>query len=493
MYKPSLSEFRALAEKGNVIPVYKELLADVETPVSAFKKIDDGEYSFLFESVEGGEKWARYSFLGVAPSLIFRVAGPQVIIEKKGRRHAYPHNGDPLGELKKILNEYRPVASGELPRFYGGAVGFFAFELAGYYETLPESREEGFCGEDAVLMISDLVIIFDNEKHTLRIVANSLVNDEDEIEDLYQEALEKIEGVIEKLRGDKRLSEISRRGDKVFVRADTGPAEYREKVTKAKHYIEEGDVIQVVLARRFETDKVANEFDVYRALRLINPSPYMFFLRLNELVMVGASPEVLVRLTDGVVELRPIAGTRKRGGDEKEDRRLVDDLLSDPKERSEHVMLVDLGRNDLAKIAEVGSVQVNELMVVERYSHVMHLVSHIQAHLQKGKDGFEVIKAVLPAGTLSGAPKIRAMEIIKELEPKRRGPYGGAVGYVGFNGNMDLCIAIRTIFFKEGKVYLQAGAGIVADSDPRKELEEVDNKVKGMVAALELAAGGLEL
>ena len=317
--------------------------------------------------------------------------------------------------------------------------------------------------------------------------------DKMKLENLYQGAIQKIEDLIKRLtREQKTTPPLSREG-KISLKPDLEPKEFAEKVLRAKSYIEEGDIIQVVLSRRFTTSKAADEFDLYRALRFINPSPYMFFLRFNGLVIVGSSPEVMVRLTDGLAELRPIAGTRKRGRTESEDRCLADELLNDPKERAEHVMLVDLGRNDLGRIARVGSVQVNELMVVERYSHVMHLVSHIQAYLEKDKDAFDVIKATFPAGTLTGAPKVRAMEIIRELEPVNRGPYGGAVGYIGFNGNMDMAITIRTIFIKDEKIYLQAGAGIVADSDPQRELEEVDNKIKGMIKALELAARGLEL
>jgi anthranilate synthase component 1 len=337
------------------------------------------------------------------------------------------------------------------------------------------------------------LLIFDNQKKTIKIVANPLIDESDNLEAIYQDAIQKIESLIEKLNQEKKYSLVVNPKVKISLKANLGAKEFVEKVNRAKVYIEEGDIIQVVLSRRFTTDKVADEFDLYRALRFINPSPYMFFLRFPNLVMVGSSPEVMVRLTEGLVELRPIAGTRKRGKTEREDCRLADELLNDPKEKAEHIMLVDLGRNDLGRIAQVGSVQVNELMVVERYSHVMHLVSHIQAYLEKGKDAFEVIKATFPAGTLTGAPKIRAMEIIRELEPMDRGPYGGAVGYIGFNGNLDLAITIRSIFVKDDKVYLQAGAGIVADSDPERELEEVENKVKGMVKALELAARGLEL
>ena len=493
MYYPKFSDFKRQAKKGNLVPVYKELLADFETPVSAFRKIDDGQYSFLLESVEGGEKWARYSFLGAGPPVIFRVSGEQVIVERNGKRIVSPHQGEPLSFLSKLMSQYRPAGNGELPRFYGGAVGFFAYEMADYFEKLPARKKKSFFNEEAIFMITEVLVVFDNQKHTIKIVVNTLINEEDDLESPYQEAIRKIKGLIRKLKSDQKPKTISTPGDKISLQPNVGQKEFKEKVVKAKHYIEEGDIIQVVLSRRFETDKIADEFSIYRALRFINPSPYMFFLRFKGLVLVGSSPEVLVRRTNGLVELRPIAGTRKRGRSEKEDRQLADDLLNDPKEKAEHVMLVDLGRNDLGKVAKTGSVQVNELMVIERYSHVMHLVSHIQAYLARDKDAFDVIKATFPAGTLTGAPKVRAMEIIRELEPVNRGPYGGAVGYFGFNGDMDMGITIRTIFIKDKKIYFQAGAGIVADSDPQKELEEVDNKIRGMVRALELAVNGLEL
>ena len=493
MYYPSLSDFKTLAKQGNLIPVYKELLADGETPVSAFKKIDDGRYSFLLESVEGGEKWARYSFIGTRPSIVVKVLGDHLIMEEGGRGTVLGHQGDPLGYLRGIMSKFRPAGNADLPRFCGGAVGFCGYEMIDYFEKLPGRKKESFCAEDAVFMITDHLLIFDNQKHTIKVVANTLIREGEDLEGYYQAAIQKIEGTINKLKNTVHQDRQSPNPDAICLRATVTEEEFLRNVARAKQYIEEGDIIQVVLSRRFETDTVADEFDIYRALRLINPSPYMFFLRLDGLTLVGSSPEVLVRSTDGLLELRPIAGTRKRGNSESEDRQLASDLLDDQKEKAEHVMLVDLGRNDLGRIARTGSVQVNELMVVERYSHVMHLVSHIQAYLEKGNDAFDVIKSTFPAGTLTGAPKIRAMEIIRELEPAQRGPYGGAVGYIGFNGNLDMGITIRTIAIKGEKTYLQAGAGIVADSDPQRELEEVDNKIKGMVKALELAAGGLEL
>ncbi|MCX8012161.1 MAG: anthranilate synthase component I [Desulfobacterota bacterium] len=493
MYYPNFSEFKDIAKKGTIIPVYREILADQETPVSAFRKLDDGNYSFLLESVEGGGKWGRYSFIGVRPFVIFRVMGPWVMIEENNNQNLFPHRGDPLNFFRKLIGKYRSVEIKELPRFFGGAVGFFAYEMVDFFEKLPPRKKESFCPEEAIFMIPELLLIFDNQKKTIKILATTLIGESNNLAAIYQEATQKIENLIEKLNQEKRLLSGLKQKAKISLEPNLTASEFIERVIQAKSYIEEGDIIQVVLSQRFTVDKMADEFDLYRALRFINPSPYMFFLRFSNLVIAGSSPEVMVRLTDGLVELRPIAGTRKRGKDEREDCSLANELLNDPKEKAEHIMLVDLGRNDLGRIAQLGSVQVNELMVVERYSHVMHLVSHIQAYLEKGKDAFDVIKATFPAGTLTGAPKIRAMEIIRELEPIDRGPYGGAVGYIGFNGNLDLAITIRSIFVKDEKVYFQAGAGIVADSNPEKELEEVENKVKGMVKALELAARGLEL
>lgn len=493
MYYPSFSDFKVLAQRGNLIPVYKELLADEETPVSAFRKIDDGRHSFLLESVEGGEKWARYSFLGTGPSTVFKVTWEHIIMEQCSNLTVLPHRGDPLSFLRNIMTAYHPAGGADLPRFYGGAVGFLGYEMIDYFEKLPERKKESLCEEEAVFLLTDHLLIFDNQKHTIKVVAHTTIGEEEDLETIYQTAVQKIEKVIEKLKNNIDQDNSSPKPGRIDLRPTVTPEEFLRSVAKAKKYIEEGDIIQVVLSRRFEANMVADEFDIYRALRFINPSPYMFFLRLQGLTLVGSSPEVLVRSTDGLLELRPIAGTRKRGRSESEDRQLAHDLLNDPKEKAEHVMLVDLGRNDLGRIARTGSVQVNELMVVERYSHVMHLVSHIQAYLEKNKDAFDVLKSTFPAGTLTGAPKIRAMEIIRELEPENRGPYGGAVGYFGFNGNLDMGITIRTIVIKGEKMYLQAGAGIVADSDPQRELEEVDNKIKGMVRALELAAGGLEL
>jgi len=494
MFTPDFETFTKLAREGNLIPVCREILADTETPVTALMKLAGRPNLFLLESVEGGEKWGRYSFLGADPRLVFRVRGDEVVIEENHAVRRRPHGGDPLRFLREILGRYRPVALEGLPRFFGGAVGFLGYDMVRYFERLPAGRGEAPAGDDAVFMITDTLIIFDNVRHTLKIVACAIAGDGEDLRALYDGAIRRIEELTDILMTPLTAGRVSRgsKGGSAF-RADMEPEAFRAVVRKAKEYIFAGDIIQVVLSQRFRRESAADPVDLYRALRHVNPSPYMFFLRLDDLHLIGSSPEVMVRLEEGIAELKPIAGTRRRGNNEQEDRHLADELLEDPKERAEHVMLVDLGRNDLGRIARTGSVQVNQLMAVERYSHVMHLVSDIQAQLAEGKDAFDVLRATFPAGTLSGAPKVRAMEIIAELEPSRRGPYGGAVGYFSYGGNMDFCITIRTMLIRDGKVFLQAGAGIVADSDPEAEYKETLGKAEGMVQAVRLAESGFQL
>ncbi len=494
MYAPNYENFEKLAGKGNLIPLYREILADVETPVSVFMKLRDSAYAFLLESVEGGEKWGRYTFLGADPRLIFRVSGPEVVIEEEGITSRHEHNGDPLGFLKEILQRYSPVSVEGLPRFYGGAVGFLGYEMVNYFERLPASAENDLHTDEAVFLVTDTLILFDRVRHTIKVVACVHINGEQSLEMLYSEAIRKIDAMVDLLQTPSLPTARSYpAGASADFTSNMTPEAFRNSVERAKEYIRAGDVIQVVLSQRFSGEVHPDPIDLYRALRYTNPSPYLFFLKMEDMALIGSSPEVMVRLEEGMVELKPIAGTRPRGKTEQEDRRLADELLEDPKERAEHVMLVDLGRNDLGRIARTGSVQLTQLMVIERYSHVMHIVSSIQAQLDQGLDAFDVLKAVFPAGTLTGAPKIRAMEIIDELEPVRRGPYGGAVGYFSFSGNMDLCITIRTILLKGGKMYIQAGAGIVADSDPQAEYQETVNKAAGMRQAVELALSGFEI
>jgi anthranilate synthase component 1 len=494
MSTPDYETFARLAQEGNLIPVYREILADTETPVTALMKLGQHPHLFLLESVEGGEKWGRYSFLGADPRAIFRVRGGEVMIEENGTVQRRPHGGDPLAALKELLGRYRFVPVEGLPRFVGGAVGFFGYDMVRYFERLPEAAAADAPADDAVFLITDTLVIFDNVRHTIKIVACASTEGAADLRSLYDEALRRIDALTGLLRAPLPTltpSPADKPG-RPFTPEMT-PEAFQGMVRQAKEYIVAGDIIQVVLSQRFVRESAAGPVDLYRALRHVNPSPYLFFLKLGGMHLIGSSPEVMVRLEGGIAELKPIAGTRRRGKSEQEDRRLADELLEDPKERAEHVMLVDLGRNDLGRIARIGSVQVSRLMAVERYSHVMHLVSDIQAQLADGKDGYDVLRATFPAGTLSGAPKVRAMEIIAELEPSRRGPYGGAVGYFSFSGNLDFCITIRTMLLLENRIFLQAGAGIVADSDPEAEYRETLNKAAAMVQAVRLAEQGFEL
>ena len=493
MYSPKFADFEILAQRGNLIPVYREILADLETPVSVLKKLQNKNHVYLLESVEGGEKWGRYSFIGTDAGVVFKVRGPNVILEEKGKISEIGHAGDPLGRMRELLGRYRPAVPPGLPRFFGGAVGYLGYDMVRYFEKLPDAPPDDLNLDESVFVISDSLIIFDNARHTIKVVACACTDEADSSEDAYTAACRKIDDLIALLQRPSALPEPSEKTKGVIFESNMTPDRYKAIVEKAKDYIAAGDAIQVVLSQRFSTVCPSDPVDLYRALRYVNPSPYLFFLKLDDLTLIGSSPEVMVRLEQNDVELRPIAGTRPRGKTEQEDRALADELLSDEKERAEHVMLVDLGRNDLGRIAQAGSVQVNQFMVVEKYSHVMHLVSNVRAQLAKGKDAFDVLTAAFPAGTLSGAPKVRAMQIIDELEPARRGVYGGAVGYIGFSGNMDLCITIRTMVLRNGRIFIQAGAGIVHDSMPESEHRETLQKARGMQKAVELACGGFVL
>ena len=494
MFKPSLEEFKQKAKSGNLIPVYKEILADLDTPVSAYMKISGGEYSFLLESIEGGEKWARYCFLGCDPSVVVSTKGRTLTVVKNGKREEKEiKTGSPLSAVKEILSRYQPVASEGLPRFSGGAVGFVSYDMVRFFEELPEQTIDDLDVPDSQFVITDTLLVFDNVSQTIKIVSNAFVEGDD-LDSVYENTIRKISALEEKLKTP--LSRGSAPDDEVPASSlsfDSNMEEedHKQAVMRIKEYILEGDAIQVVFAQRLKFSITRDPFDIYRALRTINPSPYMYYLNFGELQVVGSSPEVLVRLEDDKVEVRPIAGTRKRGKNEQEDRELEQDLLSDEKELAEHIMLVDLGRNDIGRVAEINSVEVNERFTIERYSHVMHIVSNVRGVLKKGLDCFDVLEAAFPAGTLSGAPKIRAMEIIDELEPTRRGLYGGAVGYISFSGNMDTAIAIRTLLIKENTAYLGVGAGIVADSIPENEFEETMNKGRALLKAIEVAEKGL--
>ena len=490
LYYPNFNEFRKLSRHGNLIPVYREIFADMETPVSACKKLNTVDHCFLLESVEGGEKWARYSFLGFNPSVIIKSKGDRVEITE-GRLNKVHITNDPLLFLKNIMRQYDPVEVPGLPRFFGGAVGYISYDMVRFFEKLPQSAQDDLNWYDAYLMITDTLLIFDNLKHSLTIVYNVHIDGKSSLQEAYKRALKKIDTIVGYL--NKPLKKESKKGTGLRepLKSNFKKEEFEGIVKQAKKYIRAGDIIQTVLSQRFETNLSTTPFNLYRALRMINPSPYMYYLKMGGSYIVGSSPEVLVRLEKGKIEVRPIAGTRPRGSDEKHDQMLETELKKDPKERAEHIMLVDLGRNDVGRVSRMGSVTVDELMVIEKYSHVMHLVSHVSGRLKPGKDAYDVFRAAFPAGTVSGAPKIRAMEIIEELEKQKRGPYAGAIGYFSFSGNMDFCITIRTMLIKDSTIYVQAGAGIVADSKPEREYYETVNKARGMFTAIKKAHEGI--
>lgn len=491
MYFPDFETFRTLAARGNLIPVCREIMADMDTPVSAFRKIDDGRYSFLLESIEGGEKWARYTFLGSSPSVIIRSRGSLVEVVEKGTLRS-EETSDPLGFVKEYLGRFTPVEIPGIPRFFGGAVGYLGYEMVRHFESLPTTKPAEIGAWDSYLMLTDTILIFDNVSQKIKVVSNAHLDGTLSPEDAYRQAVAKIDALIAKLKSPLPAGESGGSVKKMELVPNVTREAFEGAVLACKEYIKAGDIFQVVLSQRFSGELTVKPLDIYRMLRTLNPSPYMFFLRLDDTVVLGASPEVMVRREGEKVELRPIAGTRPRGATPDEDLCLEREMLEDPKERAEHVMLVDLGRNDLGRVCRVGSVRVSELMVVERYSHVMHIVSNVMGELEEGKDAFDVVRATFPAGTLSGAPKVRAMEIIDDLEPVRREIYGGAVGYFSFSGNMDMAIAIRTLVVKDGKVHLQAGAGIVADSDPAAEWQETVNKAMAVKRAIEMVEKGLD-
>jgi anthranilate synthase component 1 len=494
MYTPSLKEFLKLSRRANVIPVYKEINADLDTPVSAFLKIKDGRSAFLLESVEGGEKIARYSFLGNGSSLIFKSKGRNIQINYPQRKtiKRFVAEKDPLDEIKKIMREFKALRLKGLPRFYGGLVGYFSYDFVRFFENVPDKNSEDLKLPDSIFMLTDNILVFDHINHTIKIISNVLLSGKNKKlsdaakRNAYDHALKQIEKIHSKLKKPVLQRERKLRNPKTKLRLSSNftKSEFQNIVSKAKRYIKDGDIIQVVLSQRFNVKNNKPAFDIYRDLRSLNPSPYMFFLDLEDLVLIGSSPEMLVRCEDGIVQTRPIAGTRPRGRTEEEDRKMGVELLSDKKEKAEHIMLVDLGRNDLGRVCKSGKVEVGEFMKVERYSHVMHLVSEVRGVLDKRYDAYDVLRASFPAGTVSGSPKIRAMEIIDELENIRRGPYAGCVGYFSFSHNLDTCITIRTIVIKDGACFVQAGAGIVADSQPEREYYESVNKAKALIEAI---------
>jgi anthranilate synthase component 1 len=498
-YYPTFDEFVTLARDASLVPVYRQLVGDTLTPVSAFCKIQEGDWAFLFESVVGGERLGRYSFLGSGPFLRFqayerRVQIQEAVAAEGGSSRLGPpvdlEHPDPLRLLEEKVQQYRAPQVSGLPRFSGGAVGYAAYDAVRYVERLPQPPPDDRQLPDLCFAFYDRMVIFDHLTKTVAAVAHAHVNPSD-LRGCYDRACQRVDRLVERLQqgvADLQLTDIAPVGEvNRPYRSNFEPRAFEEAVAKCKEYIKAGDIFQVVLSQRLQTETKARPFDIYRTLRVVNPSPFLFYLKAGGVCLVGSSPEIMVRVEGDRVTIRPLAGTRPRGKTEEEDARLAAELIADPKERAEHIMLVDLGRNDVGRVARYGSVELSDVLTVERYSHVMHLCSTVTGRLQPGKNAFDALRACLPAGTLSGAPKVRAMEIIDELEPHRRGPYGGAVGYVDFSGNMDTCIALRTMVLKGQTAYLQAGAGIVADSVPEKEREETLNKARGLLRALEMA------
>ncbi len=486
---PSFEEFLKLTAHGNVVPVFAEFVADTETPVSAFKKLC-GANSFLFESTEKNDISGRFSFLGTEPRAVIRSYGHEIRLLQHDREQRFETSGSSLDELRKLLGRYRFVAHPQLTRFAGGAVGFLGYDAVHFFEpAVPIAAGDELGLPEMLFMITGSILIFDHRLRTLKVVVNAFLEDGSP-DEVYRRAKESIDAIIRRLAQPTELPLISLTPRSVSppLQSNFQREEFEQAVARAKEYIRAGDIFQVVLSQRFEAEFVGEPLDLYRCLRFINPSPYMFCLTCgDELALVGSSPEMHVRLAGNKIEVRPIAGTRPRGATPSEDEINARDLLADAKERAEHIMLVDLARNDVGRVADFGTVRVTELMGIERYSHVMHIVSNVTGQLRIECDGFDLIEATFPAGTVSGAPKIRAMQIISELEKGRRGCYAGAVGYFGFDGNVDSCIVLRSIVVKGGNAYLQAGAGIVADSDVRAEYEETVNKARAMMQALALA------
>ena len=480
-YVPSLEEVRALASKGNVVPVYREVPADLETPVSAFLKVARGKYSFLLESVEGGESFGRYSFIGTEPYRVLRTGRSAVLNEEPG---------DPLVQIEQELARFRVAPIEGLPRFHGGAVGYMAYEVARYYEKLPmpEADPQGF--PESIFLFTDTLLVFDHVQHNIKVVSHARLDGD--IQASYRQATWKIDELVGRLSKpltglpyDPHIAAPTGDGDS-FVSNNTRE-EFMSKVERAKGYIYRGDTYQIQVSQRFTRRTEAHPFEVYRALRMVNPSPYMYYLELGDMHVVGASPEMLVRIENGAIETHPIAGTRRRGRDPEDEERMAQELQSSEKERAEHIMLVDLARNDLGRVCKPGTVEVTSLMDIERYSHVMHMVSHVVGRLRGDVTTYDAIRAYFPHGTVTGAPKIRTMEIIAELEGERRGGYGGCVGYFDMSGNCDTALSIRTIWMKPGVAYVQAAGGVVYDSTPEEEYMESGNKARAMMRAIDLA------
>jgi len=487
--QPDFGSFCKLAKKGNIVPVYTEVLADLLTPVSAYINLATGKrYSFLLESVEGGERTARYSFIGVSPYSIFKSKGNTYEID------GTEHHGDPLKAIERIFRNFKVAGAESLPPFIGGGVGFFGYDVIRHIETLPDTTTDDLDFPDISFMFADSILIFDHLKHKIKIVCSARIEAGRSLKEIYNESIAKIEKIHGELFSAKFIKKDSKKaaGKKKPVRFKTNMTKehFKKNVLAAKEYIRAGDIFQVVLSQRFSAKVDTDPFDIYRVLRSLNPSPYMFFLNLDDIKLIGASPEVLVTVRGREITNRPIAGTRPRPADPSKEPRVIQDLLADEKERAEHIMLVDLGRNDVGRVAEPGSVSVTELMAIEKYSHVVHIVSNVVGKLRRDRNAIDALRACFPAGTVSGAPKVRAMEIIDELEPTRRGPYAGAIGYLSFTGFFDTCITIRTIMMKDGIAHIQAGGGIVADSLPEYEYRESTNKARALLLAVEKASEG---
>lgn len=484
--RPSLEEFRQLSAQDGLVPVWEEYLVDRDTPISIYEKVGGGAYSYLLESVEGGEQVARYSFIGLDPFLVFSARDGYITLDYPDRREVI--RGNPFAYLKELMQQYRGGCCPQLPRFWGGAVGFFGYDMVRYLEKIPEASSDDQGWPDCCLVFTRVVLVYDHVTRQLRIVY--LARGGDNPAGAYEEAAGVIAGLGEKVAagGSRDSFRLGRERPLTFT-ANVAAGEFQDMVRKAKDYIQAGDLLQVVLSQRLQVPFPARPLDAYRALRSLNPSPYMYYLDMKDYHIIGSSPEMLVRVEGGRIQTRPIAGTRQRGETQSEDEALARELLADPKERAEHLMLVDLGRNDVGRVSRYGTVRVSRFMELERYSHVMHLVSEVEGELLPGYSSLDALAACFPAGTVSGAPKVRAMEVIEELEPHRRGPYAGAVGYLGFGGNLDTCITIRTILLRQGRALVQAGAGIVADSQPEQEYMETLNKARALLSALSTAAG----
>ncbi len=490
-YLPSLEKFRGLAKEGNLVPVFRELSADLDTPVSVFLKLRQEAPTFLLESVEGGQKLGRYSFLGIGHNVVLKSSGNKAIIHRNGERQRLDLEGrDCLHLVQELLAQRQVVKVPGLPRFFGGAVGYISYDMVRSFEKLPECSHDELGLPECVFVFTDTMIIFDHVQHKMKIVANTFVDGPAEC--AYEQATSKIESIVARLAKPLSLESVGTNSTAAFpqdekLKSNFTQEEFEKAVLSCKEYINAGDAFQIVLSQRLRRKTSAQPFAIYRALRMLNPSPYLFYLDFGDFQLIGSSPEMLVKVEEGLAETCPIAGTRPRGSTEEEDEALSAELLNDPKELAEHAMLVDLARNDLGRVCQYGTVRVPTSMTVEKFSHVMHIVSTAEGKLRNGEDAFSLLRAAFPAGTLTGAPKIRAMEIITELEDLKRGPYGGAVGYFGFSGNMDTCITIRTIVMIGDTAYLQAGAGIVYDSDPTREYHETLSKLKALESALRIA------